>query len=161
MHLVQIHVIKGRKAKMDVLGTLSVRFHFNGEFISAGKKLFYSGGREQMFYIDRDKVSLPEIVGHLKDHCTVNEGALLHWLFPGKELVNGLRVLIDDKSCIEMADSIVEGGVAEIYVVDPDIIELPNDDLQHDGQNSSRKVSGITESREKIERQILFCKGVV
>jgi len=53
--------------------------------------------------------------------------------------VNGLRVLIDDKSYIEMADSIVEGGVAEIYVVDPDIIELPNDDLQHDGQNSSRK----------------------
>ena len=101
------------------------------------------------------------IVGHLKDHCTINEGALLHWLFPGKELVNGLRVLIDDKSCIEMADSIVEGGVAEIYVVDPDIIELPDDDLQHDGQNSSRKVNGITESREKIERQILFCKGVV
>ena len=66
MHLVQIHVIKGRKANMDVLGTLSVRFHFNGEFISAGKKLFYSGGREQMSYIDRDKVSLPEIVGHLK-----------------------------------------------------------------------------------------------
>ena len=72
--------------------------------------------------------------------------------------MNGLRVLIDDKSCIEMADSIVEGGVAEIYVEDPDIIELPNDDLQHDGQNSSRKVSSITESREKIERQIQFVR---
>jgi len=48
--------------------------------------------------------------------------------------VNGLRVLIDDKSCIEMADSIVEGGVAEIYVEDPDIIELPDDDLQHESE---------------------------
>ena len=72
--------------------------------------------------------------------------------------MNGLRVLIDDKSCIEMADSIVEGGVAEIYVEDPDIIELPDDDLQHDGQNSSRKVSAITESRKKIERQIQFVR---
>jgi len=45
-----------------------------------------------MSYIDRDKVSLPEVVGHLRDHLNVSEGVLLHWLFPGMELHNGLCV---------------------------------------------------------------------
>jgi hypothetical protein len=52
-----------------------------------------------MSYIDRDKISLPEVVGHLRDHCNVHDGVLLHWLFPGKELHDGLRVLVDDKVC--------------------------------------------------------------
>ena len=29
---------------MDVLGTLPIRFYFNGKFINAGKKLHYYGG---------------------------------------------------------------------------------------------------------------------
>jgi len=75
---------------MDVLGSLQVRFHFNGEFIQAGKKLHYCGGSEAMSSIDRDKVSLPEFLGHLKDHCNVEDGTLMHWLVPRKELTNGL-----------------------------------------------------------------------
>jgi len=78
---------------MDVLGTLPVRFHFNGEFIKSGSDLQYCGGNVAMAYIDRDKVSLPELVGHLKDHCVVLDGTLLHWLVPGKELKSGLELL--------------------------------------------------------------------
>ena len=71
-----------------------------------------------MSYIDRDKVSLPEIVGHLRDHYSVYEGGLLHWLFPEKELEDGLRVLFDDDACLKMSQCIVEMGVAEIFVED-------------------------------------------
>jgi hypothetical protein len=39
---------------LDVLGTLQVRFHYNGEFI-AGKKLHYYEGSEAFSYIVRDK----------------------------------------------------------------------------------------------------------
>jgi hypothetical protein len=91
---------------MDVLSTLVVRFHFNGQFVKIGNRLDYFGGLEAMSHIERDKVSLPEVVGHLKDHCTISEGALLHWLFPGKELDSGLRVLLDDNACIQMSDAI-------------------------------------------------------
>lgn len=143
---------------MDVLGTLPIRFHFNGEFVSARKDLFYCGGREAMSYIDRDHVSLPEIYGHLKDHCHVQEGALLHWKFPGKGLVNGLRVLVDDKSCLEMADNIVEGGVAEIYVEDPGVIDITDEHHEQVSEKTPSKVSVITESRDKIEKQIQFLK---
>ncbi|XP_004953070.1 uncharacterized protein LOC101779108 [Setaria italica] len=101
---------------MDALSKLVVRFHFNGEFINDGMKVHYVGGRDAMSYINRDKVSLAAIVGHLRDHCTVEDGALVHWLFPGKELYDGLRVLTDDKTCLQMADAIMEGEVAEIYV---------------------------------------------
>ena len=103
---------------MDPLDTLAVRFHFGGEFLNDGKKTHYCGGNEAMSDIDRDKISLPELVGHLRDHCVVKEGMLMHWLFPGKELENGLRVLVDDKACQYMSDCITDGGVAEIYVED-------------------------------------------
>ncbi|CAO2166140.1 unnamed protein product [Urochloa humidicola] len=126
---------------MDVLSTLPVRFHFNGEFVRTRKKLFYCGGREAMSYIDRDHVSLPEMFGQLKDHCLVQEGTLLHWRFPGKELDDGLRVLVDDKSCLDMADCIVEGGVAEIYVEEPSVIDIVE-----------------TESRNIVEKQIKFVR---
>ena len=60
--------------------------------------------------------SLPEVMGHLNDHCTVEEGALLHWLVPRRRLSNGLRVLMDDQACIEMANNTEEGDGAKIYV---------------------------------------------
>jgi len=101
---------------MDPLSKLTVRFHFLGEFINHGKKLNYVGSREAMSCIDRDLVSLPEIIGHLKDHCKVEEGSMLHWLFPGAESSKGLRALIDDKAYLHMADCMTDGGVADIYV---------------------------------------------
>ena len=104
---------------MDVLGTLLVRFHFNGEFIKSGSDLQYCGGNVAMAYIDRDKVSLPELVGHLKDHCVVLDGTLLHWLVPGKELKSGLRAIVDDNTCIEMANSTEECCVADVFVEAP------------------------------------------
>jgi len=53
---------------MDVCDFLPVRFHFNGKFLRNSNGLFYVGGTQAMSYIDRDKLSLPEVVGHLRDH---------------------------------------------------------------------------------------------
>ena len=88
---------------MDLLDHLCVRFHFGGEFFNDGKFVHYLGGSEALSWIDRDKVYLPDIRGHLQDHCEITEDSLLHWLFPGKELSNGLKVLTDDKTCIVIA----------------------------------------------------------
>uniref|UniRef100_I1PW73 Uncharacterized protein n=1 Tax=Oryza glaberrima TaxID=4538 RepID=I1PW73_ORYGL len=104
------------RLRMDPLEYLPVRFHFGGDFINNGRETFYIGGSEGMSYIERDKVSLPEIVGHLKDHCEVIPGMLLQWLFPSKELADGLRVLIDAEVCNYMSNCVGEGGVADIYV---------------------------------------------
>ncbi|KAJ1291664.1 hypothetical protein BS78_02G333400 [Paspalum vaginatum] len=146
------------------------------------KKLEYQGGQEAMSYIERDKVSLPEVMGHLRDHCSVAEGTLLHWLFPGKELHNGLRVLLDDKVCLYMSECIVDGGVAYIYVKEGASInesaekgshvpsgsdfedELVDIDVVDEGNEVSEEDEGAgalvgqppprCESREEIERQI-------
>ena len=108
---------------MDPFEYFPVRFHFNGEFIRTGRQVQYIGAQMEVSFIDRDKVSLPEIIGHLKDHCNVSERALLHWLLPGKELDNGLRLLLDDKGCLEVAGTIGDGEVAEIYVEEPIALE--------------------------------------
>ena len=84
---------------MDVLHTLPMRYHSGVGFVNVGKKIQYLGGREAMAYIDRGKVSLPEVAGHLRYHWNMSAGGLLHWLFPGKGLDNGLRVLVDDDVC--------------------------------------------------------------
>ena len=173
---------------MDVFGTLPVRFHFNGEFIKSGSDLQYCGGNVAMAYIDRDKVSLPELVGHLKDHCVVLDGTLLHWLVPGKELKSGLRAIVDDNTCIEMANSTEECCVADVFVEAPATHDKSESGSEEDsdyeaelgcdtgseeegsmeeeavpedvdmGAGSAAVKRSITESREKIDKQIQFVK---
>jgi hypothetical protein len=69
-----------------------------------------------MSYIDVDKLSLPELEGHLADHTSVAHGVQLHWLYPGMEMGDGLRLLHDDKSCLVIPKHITDGGAADIYV---------------------------------------------
>lgn len=102
---------------MDNLNVLIVRFYLGGQFVHYEDSTNYIGGDEAISHIDRDKVSLPEIVGHLKDHMVITEkdNIYLHWLFPSKELNNGLRMLSDDKVCEYMSECITDGAVADVY----------------------------------------------
>ena len=113
---------------MDWSEKLNVRFHYNGEFLHDGKKMHYCGGTMAMSYIDHDKVSIPKLIGHLKDHCTVLDGTLLHWLFPGRELHDGLRALVDDKACLDMLRCTDDGFFAEVYVEAPAAQEISDDE---------------------------------
>lgn len=79
-------------------------------------KLEYVGGKCDLSYVELDKVSLPEIQGHLADHVVSKNFMRLHWLKPGAELSNGLVLLVDDASCLTMVSHITDAGVAEIYV---------------------------------------------
>ena len=102
---------------MDWSEKLNVRFHYNGEFLHDGKKMHYCGGTVAMSYIDHNKVSLPELTGHLKDHNTVLDGTLLHWLIPGRELHDGLRALVDDKACLDMLRCTDDGFFLQKYML--------------------------------------------
>src|SRR6266542_3289094 len=147
---------------MDVLGTLQVRFHFNGDFIRAGNKLHYVGGSEAMSYIGRDKVSLPEFVGHLKDHCTVGEATLMHWLIPGNELTNGLRAVVDDKACMDINNQTDEGCVADIYVEGSFTNGISedegSDDEESDYENGIEE--GSEEGSEELEEEADYVEDV-
>ena len=97
---------------------LAVRFHFLGEFVNEGRNLQYVGGRTAMSHVDRDKISLPEIKGHLADHASLKENWRLHWLYPGLPLYAGLSLLLNDVSCLRMSTYIKDGMVVDIYVED-------------------------------------------
>ena len=80
-----------------------------------------------MSFIERDKISLPEVIGHLKDHYNALDPVLLHWFFPGKDLLNGLKVLVDDKACLDMSKCVTDVGVADVFV---ELIEVKFDDME-------------------------------
>ncbi|KAE8803407.1 hypothetical protein D1007_20763 [Hordeum vulgare] len=101
---------------MDPTEILNVRFHIGGEFMRIGPNMDYVGGEEAMSEIERDKLSLQEVNGFLKDHIQFKESMKLYFLLPGKELINGLVFLYDDSGCVKMADYICVGGVADVYV---------------------------------------------
>jgi alpha-galactosidase len=151
---------------MDPLDFLNVRFHFNGQFLKNGNELSYVGGTEAMSYIDRDKLSLPEVVGHLRDHFNVKEDTMLHWLFPGRDMTTGLRALVDDKVCQYMSDCIVEGGVAEVYVEKHELVlggyaeEIEDilDEHEIEDEDLQPKWVRITESKEEVEKQVAFVR---
>ncbi|KAE8821445.1 hypothetical protein D1007_00595 [Hordeum vulgare] len=101
---------------MDPAEILNVRFHFGGKFIRIGPNLDYAGGDSGLPEIERDKLSLQEVKGFLRDHMTVKESMKYYFLLPGRDLADGLVFLHDDFGCIKMSDYITDGGVADIYV---------------------------------------------
>lgn len=103
-------------ASMDPSEKLNVRFHFGGEFVRIGPELDYVGGDEEISEIERDKLSLPEITGHLGDQITYKDSMKLYFLVPGKEFSNGLMFLFDDVGCMKMSEYTTDGGVADVYV---------------------------------------------
>lgn len=103
---------------MDASDNLVIRFHFGGAFVGSGRELKYDGGRTTISHVELDKLSLPEIKGHLADHVVSSDVSRLHWLGPRNKLCDGLILLVDDASCKFMADHITDGGIAEVYVED-------------------------------------------
>ncbi|KAF7010313.1 hypothetical protein CFC21_024734 [Triticum aestivum] len=101
---------------MDPSEILNDQFHIGGQFIHIGPNLDYIGGEEGMSKIERGNLSLQEVKGHLRDHIQLKESMKLYFLLPRKELISGLVFLHDDIGCVEMADYICVGGVADVYV---------------------------------------------
>ena len=101
---------------MDPSEILNVRFHLGGEFLRIGPTLDYVGGEEAMSEIEREKLSLQEVLGFLKDHMAVKESVKLYFHIPGEDLATGLLFLNDDSKCVQMADYICVGSVVDVFV---------------------------------------------
>ena len=94
---------------------LTVRFHFNGDFVLDGSQMQYCNGDLGVSHIDKDKLSIPELNGHLLDHTTFQRSVRMYWLPVGAKLNSGMRLLVDDKSCMDLLDEIGSAGVVDIY----------------------------------------------
>lgn len=101
---------------MDPSEILHVCFHLGGDFLRIGPNLQYVGGDDVMSDMERDKLSLQEVKGFLKDHIALKESMKFYFLIPGEELVNGLIFLNDDSKCVRMANYVDVGVVADVYV---------------------------------------------
>jgi len=102
---------------------LLVRFHFNGVFVIDGTSVEYCNGDYGVSHIDKDKLSIPELEGHLLDHTTFRRSVRMFWLPFGAALSTGLRMRANDKSCLDMLDAVGSDGAVDIYT------ELIGEDL--------------------------------
>ena len=111
---------------------LVVRFHFNGVFVLDGSSVQYCNGDEGVSHIDKDKLSIPELEGHLMDHTTFKRSVRMYWLPFGAAVNTGMRMLVDDKSCLDMVDAIGSNGAVDIYteLIDVDMAKFSETDLQ-------------------------------
>ncbi|XBJ19112.1 hypothetical protein VPH35_010137 [Triticum aestivum] len=92
---------------MDLSEILNVQFHIGGQFIHIGPNLDYVGGEEAMSEIERDKLSLQEVKGYIRDHTELKESMKLSMAWFS---------LHDDIGSVKMVDYICVGGVADVYV---------------------------------------------
>jgi alpha-galactosidase len=100
---------------------LTFRFHFNRVFVVDGSLLNYCNGDEGVSHIDKDKVSIPKLEGHLLDHATFRKSVRMYWLPCGAAVHAGIRMLVDDKSCLDMLDAVGSIGVVDIYTEKIDV----------------------------------------
>jgi hypothetical protein len=109
--------------------------------------LDYVGGDEAISEIQRDKLSLQEVLGFLKDHMEFKESMKLYFLHPGKELVNGLVFLYDDLGCLKMSEHTIDGGVADIYVEyhgQEDVVSISS------GSDFEHEIAGLADCESDI-----------
>jgi hypothetical protein len=98
---------------------LSVRFHFDGKFVNGEQTLEYVGGEDAMSLILHGSCGIGEIHRHLRLHHSGIGNEMLHWLMPGKGLIDGLGCLSSDEACMVMLKHIPIDGVVNIYVEEP------------------------------------------
>ena len=111
---------------------LAIRFHYKGLMArDKNGKLGYYGGYTGNSKIDRDRMSLPEIKGHLLDHCNLDKCAVIYCMHPHKSMDDGMITLFKDQQCLDMMQLYDDNGVAELYVkecldkmLDPDIADF-------------------------------------
>jgi alpha-galactosidase len=82
-------------------------------------------------YIDKDKLSIPELEGHLLDHTTFKRSVRMYWLSFGAAVNTRMRLLVDDKSCLDMLDAVGSIGAVDIYTefIDVDMAAMSGTDL--------------------------------
>ncbi|KAM0882538.1 hypothetical protein ACQ4PT_032237 [Festuca glaucescens] len=119
---------------MDPTDYLSIRFHFDGEFIQEGKAVYYVGGQEEMSYVERDRLSMDQLWQQLQVHYLVVEGQQLHWLFPGKELHEGLMFLYEE-NVRTLSKHVTDCDAVDIYVDDPAVDDKEANDWEVEEEN--------------------------
>ena len=130
---------------MDNLDWLGIHFFYNGQFEKSNKQLSYVGGNIQLTSVERYNISLATVREQLADIKMAYHGEeltekhRLYWLFPGKNVRDGLRRLDTDRNVFFMDRCITDCGVVDVYV-------NYEDDVDEDGQNS---VSDIGEKEEE------------
>ena len=76
----------------------------------------YCDGDCGVSHIEKDKISITELEGHLLNHTTFPRSVRMYWLPYGADLNSGMKLLVDDKSCLDMINELGTGRAMDIYI---------------------------------------------
>jgi len=135
---------------------LLVRFHFNGEFVVDGTLVEYCNGDYGVSHIDKDKLSIPELEGHLPDLTTIRRTVRMFWLPLGAPLNSGMRMLVDDKSCLDMLNAVRSDGAVDMYteLIDVDLAAMSVSDGGVDLAAMSESDGGVFDQSAEYENML-------
>jgi alpha-galactosidase len=111
---------------------LTIRFHFDGIFVLDGSTVQYCNGIEGVSHIEKDKLSIPKLEGHLLDHTTFKRSVRMYWLPFGAAVSSGMRLLVDDKTCLDMVESVGSDGAVDVYteLIDVDMSAISETNIE-------------------------------
>ncbi|KAM0877870.1 hypothetical protein ACQ4PT_035220 [Festuca glaucescens] len=132
---------------------VDVRYHWGGRYVTSDGVMQYTGGRAATSSIEVDKLSLPELKGHVGDHIpaakehSLSKELVLRWKPRGTGFAD-LTILHDDKGVQGMLSSYGPGHTVDVYV------QLPKS-IQHLANGSQKQNPGFPDGgREKKNQQI-------
>jgi hypothetical protein len=79
-------------------------------------------------------LSILELEGHLLDHTIFKRLVRMYWLLFGAVVSTGMRLLVDDRSCLDMVDAVGSDGAVDVYteLINVDMGEISETNLQDD-----------------------------
>jgi hypothetical protein len=83
--------------------------------------MLYCNGDCGVSHIEKDNISILELEGNLLDHTTFPRSVRMYWLPYGAELNSGMRLLVDDKSCLDMITELGTATAVDIYTESVDM----------------------------------------
>ncbi|KAM0877869.1 hypothetical protein ACQ4PT_035220 [Festuca glaucescens] len=131
---------------------VDVRYHWGGRYVTSDGVMQYTGGRAATSSIEVDKLSLPELKGHVGDHIpaakehSLSKELVLRWKPRGTGFAD-LTILHDDKGVQGMLSSYGPGHTVDVYV------QLPKS-IQHLANGSQKQNPGFPDGgREKKNQE--------
>ncbi|PIA59965.1 hypothetical protein AQUCO_00400681v1 [Aquilegia coerulea] len=88
----------------------------HGGFFSLIPSMHYKMGKKDYFALDVDKLGAVEIKSYIEDDLKYRDVSKIHWCVAGRPLKDNLRLVVDDRSTVDMMNVVQSKELIELYV---------------------------------------------
>ena len=145
-----------------------IRFHYEGRFVGEGSNLKYVNETVDDLTFDPDKVSFFELMNVCENAGFMNIRRIFY-LIPGRTIGDGLRLVWDDDTTLDMIGYMLDYGVVDIFIDhgidEPEIIlnlpatDEPAEANRGDSEVEVEDVNDRNKNDSEVEVDIEYLSG--